>query len=127
MTTITYGIKDLGGDRDALTGSAGETTEIKADGVSIKSRSGDTVSFKMLDYHIWQMDRIESETMRRTFSVSADYSGAPCSREGSRRTTACFGHEESDSKASIRRGPRGDSFSRGKQIHPKWRRWPRAR
>jgi hypothetical protein len=70
--TITYGIKDLGGDRYALTGSTGETTEIRADGVSIKSPSGATVSFKKLDDHTWQMDRIENRTMVRTYTVSAD-------------------------------------------------------
>jgi hypothetical protein len=70
--TITYGIKDLGGDRYALTGSSGETTEIKADGVSIKSPSGATVSFKKLDDHTWQMDRIDSRTMNRTYTVSSD-------------------------------------------------------
>jgi hypothetical protein len=70
--TITYGIKDLGGDRYALTGSSGETTEIKADGVSIKSPSGATVSFKKLDDHTWQMDRVDSRTMQRTYTVSSD-------------------------------------------------------
>jgi hypothetical protein len=70
--TITYGIKDLGGDRYALTGSSGETTEIKADGVSIKSPSGATVSFKKLDDHTWQMDRVDSRTMKRTYTVSSD-------------------------------------------------------
>jgi hypothetical protein len=70
--TITYGIQNLGGDRYALTGSTGETTEIKADGVSIKSPSGATVSFRNLDDHTWQMDKIEGRTMLRTYSVSAD-------------------------------------------------------
>jgi hypothetical protein len=70
--TITYGIKDLGGDRYALTGSSGETTEIKADGVSIKSPSGATVSFKEIDDHTWQMDRVDSRTMNRTYTVSSD-------------------------------------------------------
>lgn len=69
--TITYGIKDLGGDFYALTGSSGETTEIKADGVSIKSPSGATVSFKKLDDHTWEMDRVDSRTMKRTYTVSA--------------------------------------------------------
>jgi hypothetical protein len=70
--TITYGIMDLGGDRYALTGSTGETIAVKADGVPSKSPSGATVSFKKLDDHTWQMDRIESRTMLRTYSVSAD-------------------------------------------------------
>jgi hypothetical protein len=70
--TITYGIKDLGGDRYALTGSTGETTEIKADGVAIKSPSGATVSFRKIDDHTWEMDRTESRTMVRTYTVSAD-------------------------------------------------------
>jgi hypothetical protein len=70
--TITYGIKDLGGDRYALTGSSGETTEIKADGVPIKSPSGATVSFRKLDDHTWQMDRVDSRTMKRTYTVSSD-------------------------------------------------------
>jgi len=70
--TITYGVKDLGGDRYALTGSSGETTEIRADGVSIKSPSGGTVSFRKLDDHTWQMDRVDSRTMKRTYTVSPD-------------------------------------------------------
>jgi len=70
--TITYGIKDLGGDRYALTGSTGQTTEIKADGVSIKTPSGVTVSFKNIDDHTWQMDRVEGRTMVRTYTVSPD-------------------------------------------------------
>jgi hypothetical protein len=70
--TITYGIKDLGGDRYALTGSSGETTEIKADGISIKSPSGATVSFRKLDDHTWQMDRVDFRTMKRTYTVSTD-------------------------------------------------------
>jgi hypothetical protein len=70
--TITYGVKDLGGDRYALTGSSGETTEIKADGLSIKSPSGATVSFKKLDDHTWQMDRVDSRTMVRTYTLSPD-------------------------------------------------------
>jgi hypothetical protein len=70
--TITYGIKDLGDDRYALTGSSGETTEIKADGVSIKSPSGAMVSFKKLTDHTWQMDRVDTSTMKRTYTVSSD-------------------------------------------------------
>lgn len=70
--TITYGIKDLGGDRYALTGSSGETTQIKADGISIKSPSGATVSFKKLDDHTWEMNRVDSRTMKRTYTVSSD-------------------------------------------------------
>jgi hypothetical protein len=70
--TITYGIKDLGGDRYALTGSSGETTTIKADGVAIKSPSGAAVSFKKLDDRTWQMDRVDSRTMKRTYTVSPD-------------------------------------------------------
>ena len=64
--TIKYAIKDLGGDRYALTGSTGETTEIKADGISIKSPSGATVSFKKLDDHTWQMNRVDTVSMVRT-------------------------------------------------------------
>lgn len=70
--TITYGIKDLGDDRYALTGSTGETTEIRADGAPIKSPSGATVSFKKLNDHTWQMDRVEGRTLLRTYSVSPD-------------------------------------------------------
>jgi hypothetical protein len=70
--TITYGIKDLGGDRYALTGSSGETTQIRADGISIKSPSGATVSFRKLNDHTWQMDRVDSRTMKRTYTVSSD-------------------------------------------------------
>jgi hypothetical protein len=70
--TITYAIKDLGEDRYALTGSSGETTRIKADGVSIKSPSGATVSFRKLDDHSWQMDRVDLRTMKRIYTVSSD-------------------------------------------------------
>jgi hypothetical protein len=70
--TIKYAIKDLGGERYALTGSTGETTEIKADGVSIKSPSGATVSFKKLDDHNWEMVRNDTQKTVRTYTVSAD-------------------------------------------------------
>lgn len=70
--TITYGIKNLGGERYALTGSTGQTTEIKADGVSIKTPSGDTVSFRKLDDHNWEMIRIDDRKMVRTYTVSPD-------------------------------------------------------
>lgn len=70
--TITYGIKDLGDGRYALTGSSGETTEVKADGAPVKSPSGATVSFRKLDDHTWQMDRTDERTMKRTYTVSAD-------------------------------------------------------
>ena len=73
--TITYAIKDLGSDRYALTGSTGETTEIKADGNTIKSPSGDPVSFKKLDAHTWHMDREDKDDatkMTRTYTVSSD-------------------------------------------------------
>jgi hypothetical protein len=70
--TITYSIEDLGESRYALTGSSGETTRIKADGISIKSPSGATVSFKKLDDHNWQMDRVDSRSMKRTYTVSPD-------------------------------------------------------
>ena len=70
--TIRYAIKDLGGERYALTGSTGETTEIKADGESIKSPSGATVSFKKVDNYNWVMARTDAEKMVRTYTVSAD-------------------------------------------------------
>ncbi len=41
--TITYGIKDLGSDRYALTGSLGETTEIKPMESRSNLRLGDSV------------------------------------------------------------------------------------
>lgn len=47
--TIEYGIKDLGSDRYALTGSGGNTTNIKADGVFIKGPQGEKVSFRKVD------------------------------------------------------------------------------
>jgi hypothetical protein len=70
--TITYSIRDLGGERYALTGSSGETTEIKADGHPIKSPSGDTVSFSKLDDHTWHMDRTSDNQLARTYTVSPD-------------------------------------------------------
>lgn len=73
--TLTYVIKDLGSNRYALTGSTGETTEIKADSNTIKSPSGDPVSFKKLDAHTWHMDREDKDDatkMARTYTVSSD-------------------------------------------------------
>ena len=70
--TIKYTIKDLGGDRYALTGSTGITVEIKADGVSIKSATGATVSFKRLDEHNWEMVRDDGQKMVRTYNISPD-------------------------------------------------------
>lgn len=69
--TIKYAIKDLGGDRYALTGSTGTTVEIKADGISIKT-PGATVSFKKLDDHDWKMVRDDGQKMVRTYNISAD-------------------------------------------------------
>jgi hypothetical protein len=71
-STIKYAIKDLGGDRYALTGSTGATVEIKADGVSIKTPSGVTVSFQKLDDHDWKMVRSDGQKMVRTYNISAD-------------------------------------------------------
>lgn len=70
--TIRYAIKDLGGDRYALTGSTGVTVAIKADGVSIKTSTGATVSFKRLDHYHWEMDRDDGEKMVRIFTISTD-------------------------------------------------------
>ncbi len=71
--TIRYTIKDLGNDRYALTGSTGTTVEIKADGVSIQSPPGTTVSFKKEDDRDWEMVRDEgSEKMVRTYNISPD-------------------------------------------------------
>ena len=70
--TIKYAIKDLGGDRYALTGSTGTTTEVKADGVSIKTSAGAMVSFEKLDDHDWKMVRDDGQKMVRTYNVSAD-------------------------------------------------------
>jgi hypothetical protein len=71
-TTIKYAIKDLGGNRYALTGSTGTTVEIKADGIPIETPSGDTVAFKKLDDHNWQMARDDGQKMERTYNISAD-------------------------------------------------------
>jgi hypothetical protein len=70
--TIKYTIKDLGGDRYALTGSTGVTVEIKADGVTIESPPGSTVSFKRLDDHDWEMVRDDGQKMMRTYNISPD-------------------------------------------------------
>lgn len=70
--TIKYAIKDLGGNRYALTGSTGTTVEIKADGVSIKTPTGSTVSFKKLGDHDWEMIRDDGQKMVRTYNISAD-------------------------------------------------------
>jgi hypothetical protein len=74
-TPITYAIKDLGPGRYALTGSTGETTEVKADGTPTQSPSHATVSFKKLDAHTWHMDRTYKDdptSLARTYTVSAD-------------------------------------------------------
>jgi hypothetical protein len=70
--TIRYTIKDLGDNRYALTGSTGVTVEIKADGKSIKTSTGATVSFKKLDDRQWKMIRDDGEKMVRTYSISPD-------------------------------------------------------
>jgi hypothetical protein len=73
--TITYAIKDLGSGRYALTGSSGETTEIKADGIPTQSPSDATVSFRKLDAHTWHLDRTgkgDSTSLARTYVVSPD-------------------------------------------------------
>src|SRR5580698_5522809 len=61
--TIKYAIKDLGGERYALTGSTGTTVEIKADGVPIQAPTGATVSFMKLDDHNWKMVRDDGQKM----------------------------------------------------------------
>lgn len=70
--TIKYGIKDLGNDRYALTGSTGTTVEIKADGIPLKTPAGDTVSFKRIDDHDWEMVRDDGQKMTRTYNISTD-------------------------------------------------------
>jgi hypothetical protein len=55
--SIHYGIKDLGDNTFALTGSTGQTTRIKADGVTIASPFGGTASFKKVSDREWQMIR----------------------------------------------------------------------
>lgn len=70
--TIRYAIKDLGSGRYSLTGSTGVTVEIKADGLSIKTSTGATVSFKKLDAHDWQMVRDDGQKMVRTYNISPD-------------------------------------------------------
>ena len=99
--TITYGIKNLGGNRFALTGSTGETTEINADGISIKSPSGATVSFKKLDDHTWQMNRVDARAMLRTYTVSSDDKTLTLRDV----FTATGGSEEKTITTYARRGP----------------------
>lgn len=70
--TIKYAIKDLGGGRYSLTGSTGITIDLKADGVSIKTPSGTTVSFKKLDDRDWEMVRDDGQKMVRTYNISPD-------------------------------------------------------
>jgi hypothetical protein len=71
LPKITYKIKDLGGDRFALTGSTGETLEIKADGLMVDSPFGGTVSLKKVNDREWQMVR-KPEAFLRTYAISAD-------------------------------------------------------
>jgi hypothetical protein len=70
--TIKYAIKDIGSGRYSLTGSTGITVEIKADGVSIKTSTGATVSFRKLDDHDWEMVRDDGQKMVRTYNISPD-------------------------------------------------------
>jgi hypothetical protein len=70
--TINYGIKDLGDNRYALTGSAGQTTKIKADGVTIDSPFGGTVSFKKMNDGTWQMIRDSPGHLVRIYATSPD-------------------------------------------------------
>jgi len=70
--TITYAIKDLGGNRYALTGSTGTTIEVKADGIPIETPTGATVSFNRLDDHDWEMVRNDDQNMVRTYNISPD-------------------------------------------------------
>jgi hypothetical protein len=70
--TIHYGIKDLGDNTFALTGSTGQTTKIKADGVTIESPFGGTVSFKKVSDREWQMIRDDPRHLVRIYAVSAD-------------------------------------------------------
>jgi hypothetical protein len=70
--TIKYAIKDLGGNRYALTGSTGTTVDIQADGIPIKTPSGTTLSFKKLDDHDWKMVRTDDQNMVRTYNISPD-------------------------------------------------------
>src|ERR1700684_3978000 len=65
--TIKYTIKDLGGGRYSLTGSTGTTVEIKDDGISVKTSTGDSVSFRKLDEHDWEMVRDDGQKMVRTY------------------------------------------------------------
>jgi hypothetical protein len=70
--TIKYTIKELGDGRYSLTGSTGTTVEIEANGVSIKTPTGATVSFKKLDEHDWEMMRDDGEKLLRTYKISPD-------------------------------------------------------
>ncbi len=70
--TIKYTIKDLGGGRYSLTGSTGTTVEIKANGISIKTPIGDTVSFRKLDERDWEMVRDDGQKMVRNYNISPD-------------------------------------------------------
>lgn len=69
---IRYTIKDLGGGRYSLTGSTGTTVEIRANGISIKTPAGATVSFKKLDDHDWEMFRDDGQKMVRIYNISPD-------------------------------------------------------
>ena len=71
LPTITYKIRDLGGGRLALTGSTGETTELKADGVALDSPSGGKVSLKKVGERDWLLTRT-SPPMSRTYTISPD-------------------------------------------------------
>jgi hypothetical protein len=70
--TIKYTIKELGNGRYSLTGSTGTSVDVKANGVSIKTPAGATVSFKKLDEHDWEMVRDDGEKLVRTYKISPD-------------------------------------------------------
>jgi len=69
---IHYGIKDLGDNTFALTGSTGQTTKIKADGVTIGSPFGGTESLKKVNDRAWQMIRDNPRHLVRIYDVSPD-------------------------------------------------------
>src|ERR1700748_2246796 len=55
--TWTLAVKDLGGDRYALSANSGETTTVTGDGNTVALPGGATVSFKQLSDRKWRMTR----------------------------------------------------------------------
>lgn len=70
--TITFTIRDVGGDQVALTGSTGKSITLMSDGTPGTSSPGVTTTLRKLDNRHWEERRVSEEIMMRDLSVSDD-------------------------------------------------------